>query len=230
MQKKEEHNGKVNFREFILGGQDGVVNVLGLVLGVASATNSTRIVIISGIVATVAESVSMAAVAYTSSKATKDYYEGMTQEETEYVSTKAKLESNEIRQIYYNKGFRGKILNDIVKKVTSDKKLWVETLLADKHKISKEEFKNPLKSTWVIGLATVIGSLIPLVPFFLFSVKTGIIASLLFSGLALFVVGALKAKLSIGSWKKSGLEMMVIGILAALVGYGVGLLLKVQGI
>ena len=37
--KKEHSNKKVNFREFILGGQDGLVNVLGLVLGVASATS-----------------------------------------------------------------------------------------------------------------------------------------------------------------------------------------------
>lgn len=173
---KKESNKKVNFREFILGGQDGIVNVLGLVLGVAGATLSSNIVIISGLVATVAESVSMAAVAYTSSKAAKDYYHSI------------------------------------------------------KHKIHFAEFENPLKSAWTVGMATIIGSLIPLAPFFFFSVKNGIIISLILSGIVLFVVGALKAKLSIGSWKRSGLELMIIGLIAALVGYGVGLLLKGYGI
>ncbi|MBI2148387.1 VIT1/CCC1 transporter family protein [Candidatus Woesearchaeota archaeon] len=228
--KKEEHNNKVNFREFILGGQDGVVNVLGLVLGVASATNNTNIVIISGIVATVAESISMAAVAYTSSKAAKDYYESIVQEEKTHVSYKPKLEKDTIKEIYYKKGFRGKVLNQIVKHIISNKELWVETLLSEKHKVSKEEFKNPLKSAWIVGISTVIGSSIPLAPFFIFNVKTGIITSLIFAALILYIVGALKAKLSIGSWKRSGLELMIIGIVAALLGYGVGLLLKGYGV
>ncbi len=164
---------KVNFRDFILGGQDGLVNVLGLVLGVAGATLNTNLVIISGIVATVAESVSMAAVAYTSSKAAKDYYTSI------------------------------------------------------KHKLHFSEFENPFKSAINVGASTIIGSLIPLAPFFFLNVKYAIITSLIFSAVILFLVGALKAKLSIGSWKKSGFELMVIGIIAALVGYGVGLLLKV---
>ena len=172
----QKSNKKVNFRNFILGGQDGLVNVLGLVLGVASATFSTHIVIISGIVATVAESVSMSAVAYTSARAAKDYYHSI------------------------------------------------------KHKIHFEDFENPLQSAWTVGISTVIGSVIPLIPFFFFSVKSSIIISLVLSALVLFIAGALKAKLSIGNWGKSGLELMIIGIIAALAGYGVGILLKVYGV
>lgn len=167
---------RINFRNFILGGQDGLVNVLGLVLGVAGATLNTNIVIVSGIVATVAESVSMAAVAYTSSKAAKDYYTSI------------------------------------------------------KHKLHFAEFENPFRSAATVGISTVIGSLIPLLPFFFFEIKNAIIFSLILSALVLFFVGALKAKLSIGSWKRSGLELMIIGIIAALVGYGVGLLLKGYGV
>lgn len=225
-----EHKNKVNFREFILGGQDGLVNVLGLVLGVASATFNSNIVVISGIVATVAESVSMAAVAYTSSKAAKNYYESMVNEEKKEVLHKPKLEKKIIKDIYYKKGFRGRTLNSIVKKITSDRKLWAETLLLEEHKISTSGFENPLKSAWIVGSSTVVGSLIPLVPFFFLSVKIGIITALVLSAITLFFVGALKAKLSIGNWKRSGLELMIIGIIAALVGYGVGLLLKGYGI
>ena len=172
----QKSNKKVNFRDFILGGQDGLVNVLGLVLGVASATFNTHIIIISGIVATVAESVSMAAVAYTSSRAAKDYYHSI------------------------------------------------------KHKVYLKDFENPLHSAWTVGISTVFGSIIPLIPFFFFSVKSSIFISLILSALVLFIVGAVKAKLSIGNWKRSGLELMIIGIIAALAGYGVGILLKVYGV
>ena len=72
---EHHHRGSGSrLRDIILGGQDGLVNVLGVILAVASATNDVKIVLIAGLAATFAESISMAAVAYTSSKAERDYY------------------------------------------------------------------------------------------------------------------------------------------------------------
>jgi len=70
----EHHLKSFNLPEIILGGQDGLVNVLGVILGVAAATVSSKIVIVAGLAATFAESISMAAVAYTSKLAEADYY------------------------------------------------------------------------------------------------------------------------------------------------------------
>ncbi|HLO34828.1 MAG TPA: VIT1/CCC1 transporter family protein, partial [Candidatus Deferrimicrobium sp.] len=53
----------------ILGGQDGLVNVLGLVLGMAVATGSARVVVTAGLAAMLAESIAMAGVAFTSTGA-----------------------------------------------------------------------------------------------------------------------------------------------------------------
>ena len=64
--------------EIILGGQDGLVNVAGVILGLAAATDEVRIIIAGGLAATFAESISMAAVAYTSKLADKDYYDAET--------------------------------------------------------------------------------------------------------------------------------------------------------
>src|ERR671939_1387613 len=61
-------------RDIILGGQDGLVNVLGLVLGVAAATAQLRIIVVAGLAATFSESIAMAGVAYTASLAERDYY------------------------------------------------------------------------------------------------------------------------------------------------------------
>ena len=61
-------------RDIILGGQDGLVNVLGLVLGVAAATAHSQVIIVAGLAATFAESIAMAGVAYTSALADRDYY------------------------------------------------------------------------------------------------------------------------------------------------------------
>src|SRR5712691_2782096 len=61
-------------RDIILGGQDGLVNVLGVVLGVAAATAQLRIIMAAALAATFSESIAMAGVAYTAALAERDYY------------------------------------------------------------------------------------------------------------------------------------------------------------
>lgn len=214
-----------NFRDIILGGQDGVVNVLGVVLAIAAATHEARIVIIAGLAANIAESLSMAAVAYTSTKAYNQYYYSELAREKREVQNVPEEERQEILNIYHQKGFRGIALNSIVRKITSSKKLWVDTMMREELKLSKEQIINPVRSALIVGFSAVIGSTIPLLPFFLLTVKNGVIWSLIVSTLALFITGALKAKYTIGSWLKNGLEMAVIGMVTALAGYGIGLAL-----
>lgn len=228
MSNKEYHQVSSigsNFRDIILGGQDGVVNVLGVVLTVAAATNQIPIIIISGIAANIAESLSMAAVAYTSTKADRQYYQSQLETENREIKEVPNQEKKEIYDIYYSKGFRGNLLNQIVKKIISSKKLWIETMMTDELGLANRPPEHPAKAAFIVGVASLVGSTIPLLPFFFLSVKAGIIVALIISTLALFATGALKAKFTIGSWLKNGFEMSAIGILTALVGYFVGTLL-----
>src|SRR3989338_7184742 len=138
--QEERHQGisRSNIRDLILGFQDGLVNTLGLVLGVASAVQSTKIVLISGLVTTFTESVSMAAVAYTSTKAAHEFYESQLEREKKEIEEIPHMEVQEIRDIYYQKGFRGKQLEGIVKKIILDKKLWLETMMAEELRLFPE--------------------------------------------------------------------------------------------
>ena len=225
----ERHKGisRSNIRDFILGFQDGLVNTLGLVLGVATAVQSSNLVLISGLVTAFAESVSMAAVAYTSTKAARDFYESQLEREKKEIREIPHIEVQEIRDIYSKKGFRGKQLEAIVKKITSNKKLWLDTMMAEELRLLPEDYEKPVKSAFVVGVSAVIGSLVPVVPFFFLPVKLGMAYALAFSILTLFAVGAVKARITIGNWKKSGIEMAIVGTVAALVGYVVGSLLGV---
>src|SRR3989338_5876837 len=115
----------------ILGGQDGLVNVLGIVLGVASATNDKFIVLIAGLVATFAESISMAAVAYTSVRAEQDHYRRAMEQEKWEMEHLPEVETEEIRLIYMRKGFRGVELERLVKSITSNKELWLSVMMSE---------------------------------------------------------------------------------------------------
>lgn len=208
-------------RDIILGWQDGLVNVLGVILAVAAATAVTKTVIIAGLAATFAESISMAAVAYTSTKASSDFYRKEVETEKREIKEIPTIEKQEIHDIYFKKGFRGRQLENIVKKLTSSKKIWLETMMSEELGLSKDR-NRPGKSAAVVGMAALIGSLFPLIPFFFLSPIGAVLPSIIVSVLVLFCLGAAKAKLATGNWFKSGLEIAIIGLAAALVGYGIG--------
>ncbi len=225
MQKREAHGNSAWLRDLILGGQDGLVNVLGIVLAVAEATNSRSMILISGLAATFAESISMAAVAYTSSKASKEFYAKQLAEEYREVEEVPQEEREEVREIYRKRGFSGKLLEQIVKKITSNKKIWVETMMRDELGLSESEFKHPVRDALIVGGAAIVGSLVPLIPYIFLPMHQALIVTLGFSTVVLFASGALKARWTAISPLKSGLEMAVVGMAAAIAGYLIGKLL-----
>ncbi len=215
-------------RQVILGGQDGLVNVLGLILGVAGATNDPKLIIIAGLAATAAESISMAAVAYTSSKAEKEHYIKELEKERWEIKNVPEVEREEIRLIYMKKGFRGNALDSAVDTICSNEKLWLETMMTEELGLADGNKINPKSEAVIVGFSSVIGSLVPLLPFIFLTGSTAIIGSLVFSISVLFLVGAYKGKLMVGNWIKSGVEMMLVGFGAAIAGYAIGSYLGVN--
>ena len=98
-----------------------------------------------------------------------------------------------------------------------------------KEELDLEEIdrKKILASSILVGFSAVLGSLIPLSTFALLPIDQAIYFSLLVSALSLMIVGAYKAKVTVGKPFKSGLQMAVIGVVSALSGYLIGFLFKV---
>ena len=213
-------------RDFILGGQDGLVNVLGVVLGVATATADTKIVLIAALAAAFAESISMGAVAYTSFKAEKEYYLSEVAREKREMKEVPLAEKKEIEDIYRKFGFTGSLLKKIVNHITSNKKRWLAVMMAQELRLYPSKV-SPANSALVVGIAAIVGSLIPVMPFLFMAIGSAVWTALVISTLVLFLMGFYAAKTTIGNPWKSGAELATIGMLAALVGYGVGAVLGV---
>jgi VIT1/CCC1 family predicted Fe2+/Mn2+ transporter len=224
---RDPHRQASALSDIILGGQDGLVNVLGVILGVAAATSDTRIVLVAGLAATIAESVSMGAVAYTSTLADADFYESEREREYRHLTKAPQVEREEIYDIYRAKGFEGDLLENIVDTITANPDVWVAVMMAEEHQLMPVNRKTAFRSAIIVGLSAIVGSLVPLLPFMLLPVSVGMVVAIAISALVLFMVGAYKARIYVGDPGKSGLEMAVIGTVSALAGYAVGLLFRV---
>ena len=99
-------------------------------------------------------------------------------------------------------------------------------MMAEEFQLTPPEKSKALRSALIVGFSALIGSLIPLFPFFFWTVNLSIGLSILIAALTLFIVGAYKARVTVGKPFKSGLQMAVIGTVSALAGYVVGLIFK----
>ncbi len=221
---REEHIRPGLLSDFILGSQDGLVNVLGILLGLAAATSDIRIIIIAALAALGAESVSMGAVAYTSTLARRKVYEAEVRRELQEMRDVPDIEREEVRTIFRDWGYSGDELEELVRRVESRPKAMLDLMMAFELKLAPVEVAQPRNSALVVFGATVAGSLIPLVPFLVagHAIVDAAYASIIVSGAALFGIGWYEARTTVGPFWKSGLRMLLIGLGAGFAGFLIG--------
>src|SRR5579872_143855 len=222
---KEPHSSHSFLSDFILGSQDGLVNVLGILLGISAATSDVKLIFVAALAALGAESISMGAVAYTSTVARrKQYLKEVEREETEMKEVPAS-ELNEVRGVFKDWGYEGQDLESMTNRIVSNPKALLEFMMAFELKLSPIEPNEAKRSFGVVLSSKIFGSIIPLIPFFFVkssAIAAGTIASVLLSGAVLFFIGAYEAKTTVGSIWRSGLTMMAIGLAAGFAGYLIG--------
>ncbi len=172
----------------------------------------------------------MAAVAYTSTLARADAYRSEREREYRHVRRVPALEREEVRELYAGRGFQGELLERIVATITADPDVWVAVMMAEEHHLAPVGRREAMRSATIVGIASMIGSLVPVVPFAVVNLRAGAWASVAMAAATLFAVGAFKAKRTVGRPWKAGLEMAAIGVASAFVGWGIGALFGAGGV
>jgi VIT1/CCC1 family predicted Fe2+/Mn2+ transporter len=226
---REAHRQNNWLRDVILGGQDGLVNILGIILGVIAGGGSDVVLLAAGFAAAITESISMAAVGYTSSVSERDYYEAEKAREMAEIGTMPEAERQEIRDIYAAKGFSGQLLDGVVDTITANRDTWLVTMMDEELHLQPVQSRDILRTAVVIGIATLIGHLIPLAPFLVLPRTPAVVVAIVLSAVALFAVGAYTAVTLVGDWRRSGLKFLAIGLGAAAIGFLVGRLFGAAG-
>jgi VIT1/CCC1 family predicted Fe2+/Mn2+ transporter len=224
------HERRTNWlRDVILGGQDGLVNILGIILGVIAGGGTKTVLLAAGFSAAITESISMGAVGYTSSVSERDYYLAERAREGREIESMADAEREEIREIYAGKGFSGELLDQVVDTITGNRDAWLATVMNEELHLQPVESPDILRSAVVITVATLIGHLIPLLPFVWLARTPALVLAIVLSALVLFGVGVYSAVTRIGDWRKNGLKFVAIGLGAAAIGFFVGRLFHTAG-
>jgi predicted membrane protein (TIGR00267 family) len=224
-----ERHKKNSLRDVILGGQDGLVNILGIILGVIAGGGSNTVLLATGFAAAITESISMGAVGYTSSLSERDYYRAERQREAEEIDATPEAERREIRSIYAAKGFTGDLLERVVSTITTNRDSWLDTMMDEELHLQPVGTADTVRSSAVITLATLVGHLIPILPFLWLARTPAVILAIALSAAVLFAVGVYSAVTLVGNWRRSGVKMVVIGLGAAAVGFAVGRLFHAVG-
>jgi predicted membrane protein (TIGR00267 family) len=221
--------GRDWLRDVILGGQDGLVNILGIILGVVAGGGDRTVLISAGFAAAITESISMGAVGYTSTTEDRDYYAAQEADEKVAVEDDRDLECQEIEALYREKGFSGDLLDQVVATITANRDRWVDTILSEERHLQPVANRDVLGSSAVITVATLIGHLVPLLPFLFLSRNGALVVGIALSAVVLFGVGAYTALTRVGSWWRSGMRMIAIGLGAAAIGFAIGRLFNPGG-
>jgi predicted membrane protein (TIGR00267 family) len=229
LQHREEHRQVNWLRDVILGGQDGLVNILGIILGVIAGGGSTAVLLAAGFAAAITESVSMGAVGYTSAISERDYYQAEKAREAAEIDATPEAERQEIRDIYAAKGFTGDLLDRVVDTITTNRETWLATMMDEELHLQPVQARDIMRSAVVITVATLIGHLIPLLPFVWLSRTAALVTSIVLSALVLFGVGVYESVTLVGDWRKNGLKMVAIGLSAAAIGFLIGRLFHNAG-
>ena len=209
-------------RDFVFGFGDGVNTSLGIAAGVGGADASSNIIILAALVAMFTGAKAMAVQNYLAVKSHRELLKSEIDREIWEIENKPEDERQEIEDIYKAKGFSGKDLEMIVNKITSDKKVWLDTMLNEELNLNLEIAGHPLKSALRMFGSFLVGGILPIIPFFF---AEGYVPLFIAIGISLstsFVVGAVKSKMAKTSIIKGGIEMAGLGTGIALIGFGIG--------
>ena len=214
--------GGPSLRDVMLGLNDGLVAAFAVTSGVAGAFSSSRIVVMAGLAEMLGGAVSMGLAAFASTRAHREFYRSEEQRERDEIRKWPEHERDEIHGIYRDKGFSGPLLDQIVSHITADPTRWRSVMMREELGFGAEVMEPPLRSALTVGGAYLVGAAVPLLPYLLVAPTLGILSSALATIIALFVVGAAKTVLTGRPWWRSGLESMLIGVVAAAVTYSAG--------
>lgn len=222
----EDHGRGANdwVGDAIYGVNDGLGAIFGIISGVAGFTANTNTVLVSGMFGALASTLSMGAGAWLATKSENEVMQTTLSQERQEIEQDPEHEIEELALLYQLKGFDVPESMRIAGQIAKDKDQFLKTMVQEEFGFHEENFAKPWRSATFGGASTLVGGIIPLIPFFFMTGISALIVAAIVSIIAHFAVGAAKSAITVRGWFASGLEMTLVGIIVGVGSYGLGLL------
>jgi VIT1/CCC1 family predicted Fe2+/Mn2+ transporter len=227
----EPHGGGVNnrlnwLRAAVLGANDGIVSVAGLVVGVAGATSDRTAILVAGVAGLASGALSMGAGEYVSVSTQRDSEHALLAKERRELAEEPEEELAELAGLYRDKGLSEELALQVAHELTAHDALGAhaEAELG----IDPDDLTNPWTAAWASMLSFTVGALLPLLTIVLFGSGLRVAVTVVAVVLALALTGWASARFGFGPVRRAIVRNMVGGLFAMLVTYGIGAAIGTQ--
>lgn len=204
-------------REVVFGAQDGLLSTVALVtaIGAALTGDSTTFVLVAGLAAALAGMISMGTGAFLGARAHQDLQRSEIAKEAKELEEHPAEELAELVSLYQREGMSMREATGLADHIASDKDLWLRTLVEKELGISMDITSNPMKDALTMACAFILAAMVPIFPYFFLDRATAIPVSIGVALIGLFALGFGKGRLVQKSPIFQGMEILVIGCVAA---------------
>jgi VIT1/CCC1 family predicted Fe2+/Mn2+ transporter len=228
MEGRHRATGGNALRAAVLGSNDGMVSNLSLVMGVAGVSLEGHAVLVAGIAGLLAGAISMALGEWLSVQSSRELYENQIKIETMEIQHNPEEEIEELALIYEARGLPRDQALALASRIMENKGSAVQTLAREELGIDPDELGG---SAWEAALTSFIlfamGAIVPLFPFIFWTGMTAVFISIAFSAVGLFILGTVVTLFTGQGVLYSGTRMVIFGLIAAAVTFGIGKLIGV---
>ncbi|PKN87279.1 MAG: rubrerythrin family protein [Chloroflexi bacterium HGW-Chloroflexi-8] len=226
LEGRHRSGGGNALRAAVLGANDGLVSNLSLVMGVAGAAVGNRTILITGLAGMLAGAISMALGEWLSVQSSRELISHQISVEKAEIENAPEEEAEELALIYEARGLKPEQARILANQILENKENAIQTLAREELGVDPEELGG---SAWEAAITSfllfTIGAIIPVIPFTFLTGMTAVFVSIGFSVIGLFGLGA---AITLFTGKKvlfSGMRMVIFGLLAAAVTFGIGSLI-----
>lgn len=213
--------GKLNaLRAAVLGANDGIVSVAGLVMGVAGATTDRHTIFVAGLAGLVAGALSMATGEFVSVSTQRDTERALIEKETRELAETPEQELAELAELYRQKGLSADLARQVALELTGHDALRAH--LDIELGIDPDELTDPWQAARASMIAFTLGAILPVLTILLFSPELRAFVTVAAVGLALAGTGWASARIGGAPLGPAVRRNVVGGVLAMAVTYGIG--------
>lgn len=222
-------NAKLNWlRAAVLGANDGIVSISGLVVGVAGATDSKSTILTAGVAGVLAGALSMAAGEFVSVSTQRDTEKAMLAKEKWELKHLPEEELEELICIYEQKGLSPATAKKVAEELTAHDAFAAHVDV--ELKLDPDDLTNPWHAAWASAIAFTAGSIIPMLAITIPPANIRVPVTFVSVIVALAITGTVSAKVGGSSVGKATVRVVFGGALAMIVTYAIGMIFHVTGV